>query len=654
VLLLLLFATESRAQIDWGDLFPDGSVSGTGQQEPVAAPPSEPAAPALKENAPQPARAAQPERPKQTRAVQPEPVVKPVAAKPPIAHQIRGAATRWVVPSARVETGVNVRQGPSMDSPIVGTLRIGDRAVLAGLVSNWFQVTLRDGTRGYVSRDWTIPVAVRATAMQRPGSQPPVAIASAADSLSDAKGPIAPLSPEQAEPVRFEPQPPAAPPAPDSPVQSARLAVRPPPAAEARPVEAPRAPQAAPGSTGGYGLARFGLKEGDVISDDNRARFAELLTPGLEWGIHQGWRLRVTEPRTIHLPRRYREATEMYSGQVAFGPGGVSLLNYVAGLPFSNIDANDPSAAMKIMWNYYYNFVVTDDIDLRLFDADTGSVGKHEGIRVERHYIVDHYRRLTYNGRLYVDPKPELPNPEGYRLKESLHPLLEPFDLKGVGGTFYRYLDPSRQDDTWIYLPQLRRVRRLSTAQRSDALFGQDTDVDSYWGYNGHIAWLNYRLLGERVVLGVVHAQNVPAKWQEPENWLFDDVWEPRRVWVIEAVSKFPQYAYGKRVIYVDKEGWIVPLSDIYDRAGQLWKLWVNLYSVKKKATPTARISVYEDEFVFPHGLVMLDTQLSHATKVSIPSTKSVGEEGIFINMGERSGTSEEYFTIAHLIETGH
>jgi len=31
-------------------------------------------------------------------------------------------------------------------------------------------------------------------------------------------------------------------------------------------------------------------------------------------------------------------------------------------------------------------------------------------------------------------------------------------------------------------------VRRMSSAQRSDALFGQDADQDSYWGYSGHIA----------------------------------------------------------------------------------------------------------------------------------------------------------------------
>ena len=31
-------------------------------------------------------------------------------------------------------------------------------------------------------------------------------------------------------------------------------------------------------------------------------------------------------------------------------------------------------------------------------------------------------------------------------------------------------VDPDKQDDSWLYLPSLRRVRRLSSAQRSDAM----------------------------------------------------------------------------------------------------------------------------------------------------------------------------------------
>ena len=115
-----------------------------------------------------------------------------------------------------------------------------------------------------------------------------------------------------------------------------------------------------------------------------------------------------------------------------------------------------------------------------------------------------------YNGRVHVEPMPQYKdNREGFRYRESLHPIMEPFDLKGIGLSVARYLDPARQDDTWLYLPQLRRVRRLSSAQRSDALFGQDIDSDSYGGYSGNPAWFNWRFLGEGTILGAVHGRQI-------------------------------------------------------------------------------------------------------------------------------------------------
>jgi len=398
------------------------------------------------------------------------------------------------------------------------------------------------------------------------------------------------------------------------------------------------------------------VKPGDVVTAANVDQAKDLISPGLEWVVRHGVALHVIEPRKIEWPKAYKEATEKFSGQVRLAPDGLSLQNYVAGLPFPDVDINDPKAAVKIMWNYDYKFLTTDDVDLREFDADTGPVGEdNHGMGVERHFILDHFRRLFYNGRLYVDPKPERPNPEGIRYRESLHPILEPFDLKGVGASSIRYLDPAKQDDSWLYLPSLRRVRRLSTAQRSDALFGQDTDVDSYYGYSGHIAWMDWKLLGEKTILACMHAQSYPVKWGAgAADFMFDDVWEKRNVYVIEGVSKLPQYAYSKRVIFIDKEAWVVPYSDIYDRPGQLWKIWINEFSFKKKPFEGAQLSVYNDEMGYIPSIVMVDVQLQHATRAALPSQKVKGAEGWFFNLGEKSGVTESWFQIAHLIESGH
>jgi hypothetical protein len=224
-----------------------------------------------------------------------------------------------------------------------------------------------------------------------------------------------------------------------------------------------------------------------------------MISPGVKWMVRRGMKITVAEHKAVTLPAPYKDATEKYSAQVKLSEDKKRVENWVAGAPFPKLDLSDPDVARKIMYNYEARWWETDDLDLRNFDADTGSIGReNHAMTVEKHFVIDSFKRMYFVGRLFVDPKPEFtPNKDQTRYKESLHPIIEPFDLKGTGFTYYRYLDPSRHDDSWLYLPQLRRVRRLSSAQRSDALFGQDTDVDSYGGYAGNIAWMDWKFLGE-------------------------------------------------------------------------------------------------------------------------------------------------------------
>ncbi|MGH7804686.1 MAG: DUF1329 domain-containing protein [Candidatus Binatia bacterium] len=394
---------------------------------------------------------------------------------------------------------------------------------------------------------------------------------------------------------------------------------------------------------------------GDKITPANADKVKDLVSPGMEWCVKRGMPMKIVETKAIAMPAAYKDATEKYSAQVKLAPDGLKLESYVAGKPFPIIDTNDKQAATKIMWNYEYRWAVTDDADSRNFDADTGPVfGGETPMAIERHFIIEHVRALRYRGRLYVDPKPTWTTPEGYQSKAALYPILEPFDLKGVGGITHRYDDPSKNDDTWIYLPSLRRVRRLSTAQRSDALFGQDIDVDTFFGYAGHIAWMDWKFLGEKKMLGAFHGENYPAKFAPAgADFAFDDAWEKRDMYVIEGVSKLAQYAYGKRIIFLDKETMNVAYTDLYDRTGQLWKTYANLFTMRKKPFDAAKVSVYNDEMAFNTAEFLVDTQLQHATRVGLPSAKFPGEEGWYFNMGEKTGTSEDLFTLAHLIKSG-
>jgi hypothetical protein len=403
-------------------------------------------------------------------------------------------------------------------------------------------------------------------------------------------------------------------------------------------------------------VARADVVPGDVITKGNAEKVKDLTSPGLYWCVQHGLPMRIVEPRKVAWPPAYREATEKYWAQVKLSKDGLTLEGYVAGAPFPRIDTNDPQVATKLVWNYNYKSINNDDFDLHNFDADTGAISDDRAMTIERHFLIEHFRRLWYVNRLYVDPKPQRdPNPEGVAYKETLHPLIEPFDLKGVGFLYYRYLDSGRQDDSWLYLPSLRRVRRLSTAQRSDALFGQDTDIDSYYGFSGQPAWTTWKYLGEKTILVVTHAEHFPVKWAEPPNdWAFDDVWEKSDVYVVEGVSRLPQYAYSKRVLYISKDIFAIPYSDMYDKSGELWKIWINDVKFGRKPFDGAVSAVYDYDVPFAPAITMIDMQLLHATRASLPSHRFPGEEGWYYNFGDEKGTNEAQFTIAELIKSGH
>src|SRR4029453_14704335 len=155
-------------------------------------------------------------------------------------------------------------------------------------------------------------------------------------------------------------------------------------------------------------IARADVVPGDVITAENVDKAKDLISPGLEWCVRHGFPITVVEPTKIEGPPAYRGATERYSTRVRPAADGLKMIDYVAGLPFPNIDPSDPRIAVKIMWNYDHNTFATDDIDARNFDADTGSIEDHGPMTIERHFLIDHFRRLFWIGRRYVEPKPAI------------------------------------------------------------------------------------------------------------------------------------------------------------------------------------------------------------------------------------------------------
>ena len=402
------------------------------------------------------------------------------------------------------------------------------------------------------------------------------------------------------------------------------------------------------------------VSPGDVINRTNIDKIKNLTSPGLQAAVDNGMELNVVAYQKITTSPIYDQATEKYSAQVRLDDRN-DLVNWVAGRPFPVIDPADPKAAVKIMWNYQRGPYFTDDFNVHLPDADTGAFFvDHEGNRkyqIERHFIVDWSRRLRMQGRLRHDPRPVNPdNPDKVFEKAGFFPLIEPFDLKGVGSVSYRYLDPTRQDDTWLYTPAIRRVRRLSSAQRSDALFGQDIDIDSFGGYAGQVPWFEWKLLGSKPMLGSVHGENLPPKICPKDGGVtYCENWEMRPdVWMVEGTTKLPGYAYSKRVIFIDKEIYLVLYSDLYDRNNELWKTILQNIRTSKRPNPKVNFE-YDEVRNFVYAFTMLDLQLGHGTRAAIPGMAFPDEAGWYVDRGPDApeAVDQQWFQVSTLIRSG-
>src|SRR6266481_10080374 len=106
------------------------------------------------------------------------------------------------------------------------------------------------------------------------------------------------------------------------------------------------------------------VKPGDVITKENAAKVVDLVSPGNYILVQQGMQMKIVPTDQLGWPPPFKSATEKYSPQVQLAPDG-TLVHYTAGQPFPLLDPNDPQIATKIMWNFSYRPLYSDDIDMR-------------------------------------------------------------------------------------------------------------------------------------------------------------------------------------------------------------------------------------------------------------------------------------------------
>ena len=131
--------------------------------------------------------------------------------------------------------------------------------------------------------------------------------------------------------------------------------------------------------------------------------------------------------------------------------------------------------------------------------------------------------------------------------------------------------------------------------------------------------------------------------------------WEVRpKVYIIEGEAKVPNYAYSKRVIFMDSETFFIVYADMYDQAGELWKTVIQSIRTSKRPNPKVDYE-YPEERMFVYAFTVLDMQLLHGTRAAIPGMQFPEEPGGFSDIGfnDTNSVTEDWWTIASLIAGG-
>jgi hypothetical protein len=129
------------------------------------------------------------------------------------------------------------------------------------------------------------------------------------------------------------------------------------------------------------------------------------------------------------------------------------------------------------------------------------------------------------------------------RDRKSVMIFLEPADVKGTMYLSWEYENPAREDDKWLYMPAVRKDRRISGASRNEYFMGSDFTYDDMG--RRHPEKDEQRLLGEETVRGLA-------------------------CWKVECFPVDPSETYTRRVAWVSRESYLVVRAEYYNRDGLL------------------------------------------------------------------------------------
>jgi Protein of unknown function (DUF1329) len=394
------------------------------------------------------------------------------------------------------------------------------------------------------------------------------------------------------------------------------------------------------------------VKPGEMIGADSANKVRDIVSPGVFYKVSHGMQMKIVPSSRIDWPPPYKDATEKYSEQVRLSNDHRSIVGYVAGQPFPLIDPNDPYVATKVIWNNVFRPITSDDYDLRFYDCDSAFEQRGPQTKQIEYFQIGHYAGYDLVGRTEVEP---IPTDTDFKTTNrmwlfALYPILAPQEIRGTGFIRWRYQDPRRGDDIWSLDAGSRRVRRINesimSSSTASGTSAHSWDPDHYSGFNPKTEQYNYKFLGEKNMLGCVHAEHSPEARCPTDGGTSacPEAWEMRHMYVIEALPDRSRINSidSRTIIYMDSEMWFEPYIDTYDRQGRLFRSHIYYLATRDRPVPDAKVAIYPFKRSFVVGAVSTDVQSGLGTMCYLPGAETPEHECWYINMG---AVDKSFFT---------
>lgn len=135
---------------------------------------------------------------------------------------------------------------------------------------------------------------------------------------------------------------------------------------------------------------------------------------------------------------------------------------------------------------------------------------------------------------------------EGNEGDKSLMEFLSPADVKGT--KFLNYEHINKEDDQWLYLPALKRIKRIASKNKSGAFMGSEFSYEDLSAFNVN-------------------------KYRYPDGEVSKGMLDGKEVYLGESIPVSKYSGYTKLKTWIDPKTFLIIKIAYYDRKKELLKM---------------------------------------------------------------------------------